>query len=49
MYDQLVELLKGHPEIQLILDRRQPSEAGEKAEGWNGPERRKNKQSFALE
>ena len=49
MYDQLVELLKGHPEIQLILDRRQPSGAEEKATGWNGPERRKNQQPLVLE
>jgi hypothetical protein len=41
MYDQLVELLRGHPEIQVILDRRQPSGAGEGVTGWKGPDRRR--------
>ena len=41
MYDQLVELLKAQPEIQVILDRRQvPSAAGE-APAWDGPDRRR--------
>jgi hypothetical protein len=42
MYDQLVELLRGQPEIQVILDRRQSSGAGEVAAGWNGPDRRRS-------
>lgn len=49
MYDQLVELLKGQPEIQVVLDRRQPVEASEESSGWNGPERRKGHQPLAFE
>jgi hypothetical protein len=37
MYDQLVERLKGQPEIEVVLDRR-GSESG--GVGWGGPERR---------
>ena len=48
MYDQLVELLKGHPEIQVILDRRQPSGRTEGATGWKGPDRRKNGHSLVV-
>lgn len=48
MYDQLVELLKGHPEIQVILDRRQPSEEGEGSIGWNGPDRRRSGHPFVV-
>lgn len=49
MYDQLVEMLKGQPEIQVILDRRQPVEASEESSGWDGPEKRKRRQPLAFE
>jgi hypothetical protein len=42
MYDQLVELLKGQPEIEVILDRR-----GTGGAEWSGPERRQP-ESFVL-
>ena len=42
MYDQLVELLKGQPEIQVILDRRESPGAGGEEGGWNGPDRRRS-------
>ena len=42
MYDQLVELLKGQPEIQVILDRRESPGTGGEATGWNGPDRRRS-------
>jgi hypothetical protein len=41
MYDQLVELLKAQPEIQVILDRRQPPSAEGEALAWDGPDRRR--------
>jgi hypothetical protein len=41
MYDQLVELMRGQPEIQVILDRRQPAKEGEGTRGWKGPDRRR--------
>ncbi len=49
MYDQLVELLKGQPDIQVIVDRRQSSAPGEEAARWDGPERRKKGQSSIVE
>ncbi len=49
MYDQLIELLKGRPEIQVILDRRQTVRASENSGEWDGPDRRKSQQPLALE
>jgi hypothetical protein len=40
MYDQLVEMLKGQPEIEVILDRR-GIESGDDGVDWSGPERRR--------
>ncbi|MGD0266802.1 MAG: hypothetical protein ABSD47_17875 [Candidatus Methylomirabilota bacterium] len=48
MYDQLVELMRGQPEIQVILDRRQPAKAGEGTRGWNGPDRRRGGRSLVV-
>jgi hypothetical protein len=48
MYDQLVELMRGQPEIQVILDRRQPAKAGEGTKGWNGPDRRRGGRSLVV-
>jgi hypothetical protein len=48
MYDQLVELLKGQPEIQVILDRRQSSGTGERTTGWEGPDRRRGGGSLTV-
>jgi hypothetical protein len=49
LFDDLVEMLKDRPEIQVILDRRRP--AGEETEesGWQGPERRRKPNPFRLE
>jgi hypothetical protein len=44
MYDQLVELLKGQPEIEVVLDRRGSGAGGA---GWGGAERRQG-ESFIL-
>jgi hypothetical protein len=49
MYDQLIELLKGQPEIQVILDRRQTVRASENSGEWDGPDRRKRQRPLALE
>jgi len=46
MYDQLVEMLKGQPEIEVILDRRGIG-SGNGGAGWGGPERRRP-ESFVL-
>lgn len=40
MYDQLVEMLKGQPEIEVVLDRRGIA-SGSGGAGWSGPERRR--------
>jgi hypothetical protein len=49
MYDQLVELLKGQPEILVILDRREAPGAGGEQRGWDGPDRRRSGHSLVLE
>lgn len=46
LYEELVELLKDRPDIQVVLDRREPT--GEEG-GWNGPNRRRTQPPFALE
>jgi hypothetical protein len=46
MYEEIVELLKDRPEIQVILDRREPTE---EEGGWNGADRRGTEPPFALE
>jgi hypothetical protein len=45
MYEDLVEMLKERPDIQIVIDRRQ-SESEEN--GWKGPERRRKKDPFTL-
>ena len=40
MYDQLVEMLKGQPEIEVVLDRRGIG-SGNGGAGWGGQERRR--------
>ena len=45
MYDQLVELLKGH--LQVILDRRQ-SETGGGRKDWKGPDRRRSGRTLVV-
>jgi hypothetical protein len=49
MYDQLIALLKGQPEIQVILDRRQTVGASENTKEWDGPDRRKSQQPLTLD
>jgi hypothetical protein len=48
LYDELVEMMRGRPDIQVILDRRQPTGGGDGKDGWNGPERRRTDQPLAL-
>ena len=49
LYDRLVELLKGQPEIQVIVDRRQPAVPGEEEARWDGQDRRKKGQPLIVE
>ena len=49
VYDQLVELLKGQSDIQVILDRRESPGPGAEAGKWDGPDRRKKGQSLIVE
>ena len=49
MYEELVELLKDRPDIQVVLDRRHPAGGRDEGTGWDGPERRKNRHPLALE
>lgn len=49
MYEDLVEMLKSRPDIQIVIDRRQPGNEGKQEEsGWDGPERRRKKDPFTL-
>lgn len=49
MYEELVEMFKDRPEVQVVLDRR--SMAGGEGErgGWDGPERRGGRNPLTLE
>jgi hypothetical protein len=49
MYDQLVELLRGQPEIQVTLDRRQSPGPDAEATYWDGPDRRRKGRRLVVE
>ena len=49
MYEPLVEMFKDRPEIQVVLDRREPGGGGPEGSDWNGPERRRNQHPLTLE
>jgi hypothetical protein len=49
LYEELSELLKGRPEIQMVLDRRDPPADGGGETGWTGPDRRRTQPPFALD
>jgi hypothetical protein len=40
LYEELAELMRARPDIQVVLDRRQ-QKAGDQASSWDGPERRR--------
>ena len=51
MYEDLVEMLKGRPEIQIVIDRRRSAaerDGKDGKDGWKGPERRRKKNPFSL-
>jgi len=48
MYEDLVEMLKSRPDIQIVIDRRQPGNEGKEESAWDGPERRRKKDPFTL-
>ena len=48
LYDEVVEMMKARPDIQVILDRRHPTGGGDGKNGWKGPERRRSDQPLAL-
>lgn len=48
MYDELVEMFKSQPEIQVVLDRRQPKAEGDEGNEWKGPDRRRRGNPFTL-
>jgi len=48
MYGDLVEMLKSRPDIQIVIDRRQPGNEGKEESAWDGPERRRKKDPFTL-
>jgi hypothetical protein len=48
MYEDLVEMLKERPDIQIVIDRRQSENEESKENGWTGPERRRKKDPFTL-
>jgi hypothetical protein len=47
LYDELLEILKERQDIQVVLDRRDPTSAGAKG-GWGGPDRRRSGDELAL-
>jgi hypothetical protein len=49
MYEALVEMFKDRPDIQVVLDRREPGGQGPEGRDWNGPERRKKRHALTLE
>jgi hypothetical protein len=48
LYDELLAILKDREDIQVVLDRRDPTPAGEKDAGWGGPDRRQRGDPLAL-
>lgn len=48
LYDELLELLKDREDIQVVLDRRDPTCARAKDTAWNGPDRRRNRDPITL-
>lgn len=48
MYEDLVEMLKGRPDIQVVIDRRQSADEEDGKDDWKGPERRRKKDPFSL-
>jgi len=48
LYDELLEILKDRQDIQVVLDRRDPTRAGGKDTGWDGPDRRRSGDPLAL-
>ena len=48
LYDELLELLKDREDIQVILDRRDSTSAGREDAGYDGPDRRQNRDRLAL-
>ena len=48
MYEDLVEMLKGRPDIQIVIDRRDSADEGTKEKDWKGPERRRKRDPFSL-
>lgn len=49
MYEELVEMLKSRPEIEVVLDRRDPTGEEGADTGWRGPDRRRARQPLSLE
>ena len=49
MYDELVERLKDRPEIEVVLERRDPTGGEDAGTDWRGPDRRRSRQPFSLE
>jgi hypothetical protein len=48
MYEDLVEMLKGRPDIKIVIDRRRSADERDGKDGWKGPERRRKKDPFSL-
>jgi beta-phosphoglucomutase-like phosphatase (HAD superfamily) len=48
LYEELLELLKDREDIQVILDRRDSTRAGPEDAGYDGPDRRQDRDRLAL-
>ena len=48
LYVELLETLKDRLDIQVVLDRREPSGTNRQDSGWDGPDRRRNRDPLAI-
>lgn len=48
LYDELLGILRDREDIQVVLDRRDPTKAEAKGAAWNGPDRRRSTDPLAL-
>jgi hypothetical protein len=47
LYEELAEMMRARPDIQVVLDRRQ-QKGGDQESSWDGPERRRTDNPIKL-
>jgi hypothetical protein len=48
LFEEIRDLFKSRPEIQVLLDRRRPTGVDDAGSKWNGPDRRRGIEPFGL-